>query len=182
MAHGLSCSEACGIFPDQGLNPRLLHWQAGSFPLSYQGSLCSSVLSLIVCICSSQPQTGFKQQGDMVRCVFSKGRLGRRVNTNWSGAGEDVGAAKRCERWWLCALGWLWKGQRKMSDLRGLENGWVGFGDALCVKGEGEGVKEGGWLSNWVAVGGRKPWGCSMWGEVMPGHETSSTSSKLSAG
>jgi len=23
--HGLSCSEACGIFPDQGLNPRPLH-------------------------------------------------------------------------------------------------------------------------------------------------------------
>ena len=26
VAHGLSCSAACGIFPDQGLNPRLLHW------------------------------------------------------------------------------------------------------------------------------------------------------------
>ena len=23
--HGLSCSEACGIFPDRGLNPRPLH-------------------------------------------------------------------------------------------------------------------------------------------------------------
>ena len=28
VAHGLSCSEACGIFPDQGGNPCLLHWQA----------------------------------------------------------------------------------------------------------------------------------------------------------
>ena len=28
VAHGLSCSAACGIFPDQGLNPCLLHWQA----------------------------------------------------------------------------------------------------------------------------------------------------------
>ena len=27
VAHGLSCSEACGIFPDQGLNPCALHWQ-----------------------------------------------------------------------------------------------------------------------------------------------------------
>ena len=27
MAHGLSCFAACGIFPDQGLNVRLLHWQ-----------------------------------------------------------------------------------------------------------------------------------------------------------
>ena len=38
MVHGLSCSEACGVFPDQGSNPRLLHWQADSLPLSHQGS------------------------------------------------------------------------------------------------------------------------------------------------
>ena len=30
VAHGLSCSAACGIFPDQGSNPRPLHWQADS--------------------------------------------------------------------------------------------------------------------------------------------------------
>ena len=30
VAHGLSCSMACGIFPDQGSNPRPLHWQADS--------------------------------------------------------------------------------------------------------------------------------------------------------
>ena len=29
-AHGLSCSVACGIFPDQGSNPCPLHWQAYS--------------------------------------------------------------------------------------------------------------------------------------------------------
>ena len=27
---GLSCPTACGIFPDQGLNPCPLHWQADS--------------------------------------------------------------------------------------------------------------------------------------------------------
>ena len=37
LEHRLSCSEAPGIFPDQGLNPCLLHWQAGSLPLSHQG-------------------------------------------------------------------------------------------------------------------------------------------------
>ena len=31
MAHGLGCSAACGIFPDQGSNPCPLHWQADSF-------------------------------------------------------------------------------------------------------------------------------------------------------
>ena len=30
VAHRLSCSAACGIFPDQGSNPCPLHWQADS--------------------------------------------------------------------------------------------------------------------------------------------------------
>ena len=37
MAHGLSRSTSCGIFPDQGLKLCLLHWQADSLPLSHQG-------------------------------------------------------------------------------------------------------------------------------------------------
>ena len=38
VAHGPSRSAACGIFPDQGLNPCPLHWQADSQPLCHQGS------------------------------------------------------------------------------------------------------------------------------------------------
>ena len=38
VAHGPSCSAACGIFPDQGSNPCSLHWQADSQPLRHQGS------------------------------------------------------------------------------------------------------------------------------------------------
>ena len=38
VAHGRSCSAACGIFPDQGSNPCPLHWQADSQPLRHQGS------------------------------------------------------------------------------------------------------------------------------------------------
>ena len=38
VAHGPSCSPACGIFPDQGSNPCRLHWQADSQPLRHQGS------------------------------------------------------------------------------------------------------------------------------------------------
>ena len=37
-AHRLSCSKACGIFPDQGPNPSPLRWQADSQPLDHQGS------------------------------------------------------------------------------------------------------------------------------------------------
>ena len=38
VAHGPSCSAACGIFPDQGSNPCPLHWQADSQSLCHQGS------------------------------------------------------------------------------------------------------------------------------------------------
>ena len=38
VAHGPSCSVACGIFPDQGSNLCPLHWQADSHPLRHQGS------------------------------------------------------------------------------------------------------------------------------------------------
>ena len=38
LVRGLSCSTACGIFPDQGSNSCLLHWQVDSLPLSHQGN------------------------------------------------------------------------------------------------------------------------------------------------
>ena len=38
VAHGPSCSAACGILPDEGSNPHPLHWQADSQPLRHQGS------------------------------------------------------------------------------------------------------------------------------------------------
>ena len=38
VTHGLSCPTACGILPDQGSNPCLLHWQADSQPLDHQGT------------------------------------------------------------------------------------------------------------------------------------------------
>ena len=44
VAHGPSCSAACGIFPDQGSNPCPLHWQADSQPLRHRGSPAGSFL------------------------------------------------------------------------------------------------------------------------------------------
>ena len=46
VAHGPSCSAACGIFPDQGSNPYPLHRQADSQPLRHQGSPGSLFLSI----------------------------------------------------------------------------------------------------------------------------------------
>ena len=41
VVHGLCCPTACGVFPDQELNPCALHRQA-DLPLDYQGSPYSS--------------------------------------------------------------------------------------------------------------------------------------------
>ena len=51
VAHGLSCSAACGIFPDQGSNPCPLHWQADSQPLRHQGSPDVPFLKVTARIC-----------------------------------------------------------------------------------------------------------------------------------
>ena len=50
VAHGPSCSAACGILPDQGSNPCPLHWQADSQPLRHQGSPEWTILIKQLCI------------------------------------------------------------------------------------------------------------------------------------
>ena len=63
VAHGPSCSAACGILPDQGSNPCPLHWQADSQPLRHQGSLGfllkSSLISTMDLIRASATSTFF---------------------------------------------------------------------------------------------------------------------------
>ena len=46
MEQGLSCPVAYEIFPDQGLKPCLLNWQADPLPLSHQGHPCYIFLTL----------------------------------------------------------------------------------------------------------------------------------------
>ena len=50
VAHGPSCSAACGIFPDQGSNPCPLHWQADSQPLCHQGSPSCQIFNVFIII------------------------------------------------------------------------------------------------------------------------------------
>ena len=55
VAHGPSCSAACGIFPDQGSNPCPLHWQADSQRLRHQGSTILAFLrALLILIFAPQ--------------------------------------------------------------------------------------------------------------------------------
>ena len=46
VAHGPSCSAACGILPDQGSNPCPPHWQADAQPLHHQGSPRAQILNI----------------------------------------------------------------------------------------------------------------------------------------
>ena len=54
VAHGPSCSAACGILPDQGSNPRPPHRQADSQPVRHQGSP--------VLICNQRTILSFKKK------------------------------------------------------------------------------------------------------------------------
>ena len=53
----LSCSVACGIFPEQGLNLCPLHWEADYYPLHHQGSPSSKKFLLVPTSCSLRPIT-----------------------------------------------------------------------------------------------------------------------------
>ena len=66
VAHGPSCSAACGIFPDQGWNPCPLHRQADSQPLRHQGSPAQSfntsrIISELLCAYHYITQTHFNK-------------------------------------------------------------------------------------------------------------------------
>ena len=61
VGHRLSCSMACGIFPVQGLNLCLLHWQADSFTteppgkpwdsfLIFRQYFCTSLCLILLCV------------------------------------------------------------------------------------------------------------------------------------
>ena len=73
VAHGPSCSAACGIFPDQGSNPCPLHCQADSQPLRHRGSPFSSwyCRSLVAIVNGIFPHNlayngnCFKKEGDV---------------------------------------------------------------------------------------------------------------------
>ena len=47
VAHGLSRPEACGIFPDKGLNPCRLHWREDSQPLGPPGKSSADIIKLM---------------------------------------------------------------------------------------------------------------------------------------
>ena len=86
VAHGPSCSVACGILPDQGSNPCLLHWQADSQPLRHQGSpifrslshsesifvygvrVCSNFTDLHVAV--QLPQHHLLKRLSFLHCIF----------------------------------------------------------------------------------------------------------------
>ena len=74
VAHGPSCSKACGIFLDQGSNPWSLPWQMDSLLLSYQGSPATYffllLLLTVVCIMKMSIGSG-KCRSGKIRSIAS---------------------------------------------------------------------------------------------------------------
>ena len=54
VAHGLSCSAGCGILPNQGLNPCLLHRQVDSLLLSPKEALVENSLSVFLLLATQR--------------------------------------------------------------------------------------------------------------------------------
>ena len=71
VAHGLSCSTACGIFPDQGSNPCPVHWQADSYPLRHQGSPHHCLFSAVLIGVA----TDFGWPSQRISCGFTPRRV-----------------------------------------------------------------------------------------------------------
>ena len=70
VAHGPSCSTACGIFPDQGSNPCPLPWQADSQPLRHQGSPAVILISRYTASMSPRPLSSFLGRTQAGVCRF----------------------------------------------------------------------------------------------------------------
>ena len=84
MVQGLSCCMSCGIFPDQGLNVYLPHWQADSLPLSHRGSPQANFRFFSTCVSGKRGQNqeawelGVSHTSDSA--IKSSGAFGKRLN------------------------------------------------------------------------------------------------------
>ena len=109
VGHGPCCSVMQGIFPDQGLNLCLLHWQADSLPLSHQGSpishhffvfsfcnddcsdlcvshTCFQASSQSQALCGGQSEDGHDSRGPVLMKPLPQGqRISRHPRAVWGG-------------------------------------------------------------------------------------------------
>ena len=95
VAHGPSCSAACGILPDQGSNPCPLRWQADSQPLRHQGSPVHNFLRLASFMEHNAHEYVFKlprghvENNNQVAFVFLGVREGGRSSMKMAMDGEN---------------------------------------------------------------------------------------------
>ena len=84
VAHGPSCSAACGILPDQGSNPCPPHRQADSQPLRHQGSPTSFFkFALTSCLYHSVSQRSFPNQLVSTSFTFAWGHQTWLLHPSW---------------------------------------------------------------------------------------------------
>ena len=132
VAHGPSCSAACGILPDQGPNPCPPHWQADSQPLRHQGSPPMVILKNANWSALWKEEKNFPpllswhrggtEETNTTRAVVQPPRTGAR---HWPfyGFGSEEGAG---EKGFLCSGRLPWEGR----VARRVWRGWPGKGRA----------------------------------------------------
>ena len=100
----LSHSAACGIFPDQGSNLSLLHWQVDSLPLSLQGSPCCllTMNEFPFENCTSPPAVLWGSA--LLGCGFTDDVLALEELTVWKERWIDGGWD--CFVWWVLRREW----------------------------------------------------------------------------
>ena len=79
---GLSCTVECGIFPDQGLNLCLLHWQMDSYVLYHQGGPITTLQNSVNILFYSYIQ--LFRSGSISRCQVIKNIKGSYISHNFS--------------------------------------------------------------------------------------------------
>ena len=93
VAHGPSCSTACGIFLDQGSNPCPLHWQADSQPLRHRGSPSLHFNTQMILMHTELKELTFH----MIINALCKANS-RTVNDgfSWKGVGREILSLRGC--------------------------------------------------------------------------------------
>ena len=102
---GLRCSEVCGIFPDQGSKPSLLHWKADSLPMSHQGSpclgYCNSLTQVLQFLISALPNSldnltckCMLSRSVMSSSLWPHGLYPARFLHQWDSPGKNTGVGR----------------------------------------------------------------------------------------
>ena len=153
LEHRPSCPKAGETFPDQGLNPCLLSWQADSLPLSHQGSPIAAK-SLQLCPTLCDPRDG-SPPGSSIHGIFQARVL------EWGAIAFSEGSPRwALFRAYACqALLHWFRGSQPLQTNTTFIIFFFVCGETKAQRGY---ITHSRSTNQWVAEAGFKPWPCSL--------------------